>query len=120
MKIFLLLFNIFLIQAFEFDEDSGFEGIVRMEENAPKNWTYLEKQMMESMKMNRQIMHDLREIKHLERKKIRQENLRKWMNFYKTKNMNCERKSMKMQGQIQAFQELGGKIIKMLKLPRNK
>ena len=124
MKAILLLLNIFLIQAFELEKDSGFDGIDdrMVENNGMKNWTNLETQMKDMFKINREIMHNLRSIKDMERQKMVQnqqmKNLRKWGNYHKMKRNHCESRNQKMQGQIQAFRMMGGKIMQMMRLPK--
>lgn len=124
MKAILLLLNIFLIQAFEFEKDSGFDGIDdrMVENNGMKNWTNLETQMKDMFKMNHKIMENLRTLKNMERQKMAQNRqikyLRKWGNYHKMKRNHCESRNQKMQGQIQAFRMMGGKIMQMMRLPK--
>ena len=131
MKVLLLLFNILLIQALDIGEDSGFDGIDRgavifpfksMKENGQRNWTHFEGQMKKMFNMNREIMHNLRQMKHMESQKLKQQNrmrhLRNKMNGLKMKNKYCQKKNHEMRGQIQAFHELGGKILNMMRMPK--
>ena len=124
MKVLLLLLNIFLIQAVEFQNDSGFDGIDdRMaENNGMKNLTNLETQMKDMFKMNHEIMQNLRALKHMERRKMEQDNrlkrLRKWASQQNGKRIHCESRNQKLQGQIEGFRMMGGKIMEMMRLPK--
>ena len=124
MKVLLLLLNIFLIQGAEFQNDSGFDAIDdRMtENNGLKNWTNLEMQMKDMYKINHEIMQNLRALKHMERRKMEQDNrlkrLRKWASQQNGKRIHCESRNQKLQGQIEGFRMMGGKIMEMMRLPK--
>ena len=120
----MLILNVFLIQAVEFENESGFDGIDdRMaENNRMKNWTNLEAQMKDLFKMNHEIMQNLRTLKHMERRKMEQDKrmkrLRKWANQQNGKRIHCESRNQKLQGQIEGFRMMGGKIMEMMRLPK--
>ena len=124
MRVLLLILNVFLIQAVEFENESGFDGIDdRMAENSGmKNWTNLEAQMKDMFKMNHEIMQNLRALKHMERRKMEQDNrmknLRRWANNQNRQRIHCESRNQKLQGQIEGFRMMGGKIMEMMRLPK--